>query len=500
MGDGNKSSKAKAVKQGTGSPQDVKAETKHTVTYKFKGDKSVRLPVAVAVDGKVIEKHAERAKRYKMNGQKVSVSVKDKAKVSLYLNSDTHPDYRESPVYEVTVDNCDILVTITRKSGKHNDDATPKRSNAADSKAQIHEYEAALTGDIWMKVSHKYKASEVKAALLPKDTSAEVIAAVKRIYGPLESKVMTIRFPAPPSVPPVEDSLCGNPRITPTDGAAPPTESTEHPINEQVGPKLEVTFQDANNPKDNINNFKLLEDGLTRVHPAAYAALFTAARDAGASKLLVSSNWRPLLGSIVHRSGRGIDVAKIDDIRMNRQELRGIGPDTTNVSAKEKGNFEALKDAEKKLNFETTAAEDIDKTLVAAEEALAKQQESYDAVKSDAAKEPTAKVDLEAAKKARADAKSAADEASEAIAKAEKKVAEAKKAWEKERDANQPAVVKKFRESLLSSSRVSQVMGPWVMENSTSDEIAPKPNIQSTANEKIHSHHLHITIHDRKLG
>ena len=86
-----------------------------------------------------------------------------------------------------------------------------------------------------MKISHEYTADEVDG-LMPSGTSAEVITAVKSIYTGLSSKSLSLV-----------------------------TIATE----EKASKKVDVTFDDSNNPKDNINkDYDLLAKGLKRATTA----------------------------------------------------------------------------------------------------------------------------------------------------------------------------------------------------------------------------------------
>ena len=72
-------------------------------------------------------------------------------------------------------------------------------------------------------------------------------------------------------------------------------------------------------------NGSLLKDVLPRTHPHAFAALMTEAYAAGVNDISVTSCWRPMLGSIVHRAGLGSDVVAIayvhQAVKLNRVGL-----------------------------------------------------------------------------------------------------------------------------------------------------------------------------------
>jgi hypothetical protein len=57
-----------------------------------------------------------------------------------------------------------------------------------------------------------------------------------------------------------------------------------------------------------------IPDVLKRTHPLAYKGIIEAAWVSGADVVTLSSTWRPMLGSILHRMGVSIDVVFVDDL------------------------------------------------------------------------------------------------------------------------------------------------------------------------------------------
>lgn len=428
---------------------------KRKITYVFKATSSTNLsiPYALAVDGSVLAAYAAKPKRVLGSSGKIEVMVDQGQKVSLYLNSDAHPAYRKSPVYEVTAGERDAVVRIAEKAGKYADADTPVKQIAKDPKAEANKtednYTAPLTGNIWMKVSHKYTSAEVDA-LMPSGTGPEVVAAIKSIYDGLAASTLKITTSA-------------------TDA--------------QTARTLEVKFEDSENPRNNIVTYSLLTDGLTRVHPGGYAALFNAALDNSVPSLNVTSCWRPMLGSIAHRSGLGLDVNYVGKVRVNRQELR--------TSAKSgKGN-----------------ANDDDNVSDAEVKAFKEYEESIIAEKSAATALNQATTRLEVAKRSKdaakiAEARTNVDAAEKAATRADEAQLEARDAWNKERSAGEPADARLFRASLLKCTCVRQLFDPWFLDANTRDETDPVPNMQrgaGTSNERLHAHHLHITVDEPKI-
>jgi hypothetical protein len=443
---------------------DVPTTAQYTVTYIFQCTSAakVNLPYAIAVNGNVLPAYQTKTSRVTsgkttQNGKpvytsgKFSIEAEAGAKVSLYLNSDAAVGYRANPVYAVTVGQRPVVVKVTEKEGQHADSDTPALAPAPkDSKAAAEDhYTAPLTGDVWMKVSHKYTSAEVDA-LMPTGTGPEVIAAIKSIYDGLKVAKLTVTVAA---------------------NDAKPAQS------------LEIKFEDSTNPKGNIVSYALLTDGLTRVHPGGYAALFNAALENAITSLNVTSCWRPMLGSIAHRAGLGLDVNYVGAVRMNRQELRvsanagkGNAKDDDNVSDAEVKAFKAYEDS---IVADKKAAAGLGQANMALDGALKS---------SDRAKIGEAQRAARAARDAR---NVAAGEQDEAL-----------KSWNVERDAAEPANARLFRASLLKCTCVRQLFDPWFMDENTQDKTDPVPNMQrgaTTSNERLHSHHLHITVDEPKI-
>jgi hypothetical protein len=429
---------------------DVPCKKACKVTYQFVFRGSLSMPYAVAVNGKVLAAFKDRPKR---TDEKIPLVVDAGQCVELYLNSDAHPAYRQHPVYKVMVGDDDVEIVITEVAGKQTFTDAPelgKLTKDAGTGRAVQHMTAKLTGDIWMKVSHKYAPSEVDSKL-PAGTSDEVKRAVKSIYSGLSAASLTVERAAQDGKP---------------------------------ASKLTVTFADSSNPKENISKYALLTDGLPRVHPAGYAALINAALDAGVSSISVSSCWRPMLGSIAHRAGLGLDVSIVGGTIMNRQELRRAlgGPKTApHGNGNDKDN---VTDAEVKAFGEY-------------EQALVDQKRAEAELKSAKAALASAKNsgDLEAVQRASEKQKQAEEAAKDAMNTSPKKL----KAWNNERDKGEPNHVHQYRASLLRCVCVKQLFDPWFMDANTRDASDPEPNRQKTSNETLHAHHLHITVDDPKI-
>lgn len=426
---------------------DVKVSATRTVTYVFaiSSAKNLSIPFAVAVGGMVRDEFKKKPKRVSGDGGSIVVhNVDPGAQVALFLNSDAHPSYRKEPVYAVTPNGRDVIVNIIEKAGRRVETEAAvqaKDSNpAVEAAKKADTYSAVLTGDIWMKVSHKYSSEEVDA-LLASDTLSVVTAAVKKIYEGLSQASLNIVVPPGSS------------------GAAART--------------IAITFDDGDNPRENINTgYTFLAEGLKRVHPAGYAAVFAAAIDAGINKVAMTSAWRPMLGSIAHRAGLGLDINYVGTTRLNRQELRKErAVDTTNVSSEEKS---LLADFEKSK----TEQSELKKKIAAAEAEVKRANGVSESVIL---------------------AKRKLKEITEASSIADKVRKDAEVAWNAERDNNEPDEVRRFRECLTRSNSVAQLFDPWLMDSDNRDNVVAIPNKQRNENEKLHAHHLHITVYAPKI-
>ena len=378
------------------------------------------LPYRVSLNGKVHEAAGASGGLTAAN-RKIALLAAPGDKIALFLNSDVHPDFRRQPVYAVQVGDNDVLVKITEQTGqKHQMRAEVGRAAYRPPNRPggppVDFYSAGLTGDIWKLISHKYSEAEANA-FLPPETTLAVRQAVRSIYAGLREKSVLVKIPASDSAP---------------------------------GLELRVRFADAENASANITACSLLDDVLPRTHPCAFASLFTEACNAGITDMLVTSCWRPMLGSIVHRAGLGIDVIHIANatqkVRINRVGLTGMD------------NNENVSEAEKKLYREYLGA---------------KRQPHGVSGKNGTER----------------------DDQSKKIRTEE----EAKDMWNEERKKTEPTLLNEFRTRLEKHQTVKQVFDPWYMDVNTGDHDRRAPNEQRSPNEKLHAHHLHVTVKEPKI-
>ncbi|QJD90415.1 hypothetical protein HH213_10160 [Duganella dendranthematis] len=305
----------------------VPVSAKREVCYEFDTkatDAGLAIPYLVSINGKI------QSKLGKLDGtRKIKRMVDIGSKVALYLNSDVHPDHRSTPVYAVEVGNNNVLIKITEKTG-HHADLRPVIGQPLTSGSQGWDcYQAPLTGNIWMAISHRYSENEAQKCLAA-DTPIEVRQAISNIYRGLRSARLEIAFP------------------------------DAH--------KLNIAFEEGGNAQDNIAGISTTTDVLTRTHPIAFESLLTEAYKLGITDMLVTSCWRPCYGSIAHRAGLGLDVCYIatptEKVKINRIGLLLKGHSSNPyVSDKEK----TLRAEWQELKARATREKDV-KAIDAAEE------------------------------------------------------------------------------------------------------------------------------------
>jgi hypothetical protein len=452
-----------------GSCVDVPCVVKHKIVYLFNitSKRNLNLHYAFAINGKIDPQFKANAKVLACGSKSgLVIYAEQGSKIELYLNSDAHPDFRKEPVYAFTVGDAPAEIHVTEKKGAHADTATIGKGDSKESKdaktgatVKTYVHEASLTGDIWLTISHKYSVAEARNQI-PATTIAEIRDAVLKFYdGTLSDAKPTLTV----SIPRKEGNETLSVSITP----------------DKAGSLRDVSFC----VKAAVDVY---QDMLTRVHPKGFVALLEAAREAGVSKIHLTSTWRPMTGSIAHRAGLGLDVNYLDKDRLNRRELRpemyktGDVPDTSNVSDEEKKLFAAKLKAEKEAAEAQAQLDQLlnerDKLVVLRKSASGKVDPLREAALPEeiAIKKENARVSAG-------------------------KSSEANKAWNDERDKHEPPEIKSFRSSLHHCECVKQIFDPWYVQSDTHNDGTLKANTQSSDNEQLHANHLHITVRDERL-
>jgi hypothetical protein len=429
----------------------VRVGSKCKVSYKFDTratSAALVLPYVVSIDGQVLPEYADKPGA--LRGQRtIDLLVNPGSKVALFLNSDVHPAHRSNPVYALEVGRDVVQVNIVEKKGRIGHELATLRAPVCRPGAtpgkRLQVYDAALTGDIWMQISHLYTSAEADA-LLPADTAPAIRAAIRSIYAGLPRPEVSVKFAA-----------------------------------SDIGPALtlRVVFRDEmqGNVRDNTTHCPWLTGILTRTHPCAFAALLTEAHAAGVTSVAVTSGWRPSLGSIAHRAGLGLDITYLEGggqtVFLNRASLtNGSAAGNGNVSAREKVLWREHQDAKaERATRERERGEMRDR--------LARNRESGNPAQL-VSELADANVRLVAARDR------------ENIAREE---------WDRERNLHEPVLICKLRNRLVRNASVKQLFDPWYMDADTADQIAPVANEQrrTNPNERLHNNHLHITVREPKI-
>ena len=429
----------------------VRVGSKCKVSYKFDTratSAALVVPYVVSIDGQVLPEYADKPGA--LRGQRtIDLLVNPGSKVALFLNSDVHPSHRSNPVYALEVGRDDVRVNIVEKKGRIGHELATLRAPVCRPGAtpgkRLQVYDAALTGDIWMQISHLYTSAEADA-LLPADTAPAIRAAVRSIYAGLARPEVSVKFAASDT----------GPALT-----------------------LRVVFRDEmqGNVLENTTHCPWLTGILPRTHPCAFAALLTEAHAAGVTSVAVTSGWRPSLGSIAHRAGLGLDITYLEGggqtVFLNRASLtNGSAAGNGNVSAREKVLWREHQDAKaERATRERERGEMRDR--------LARNRESGNPAQL-VSELADANVRLVAARDR------------ENIAREE---------WDRERNLHEPVLICKLRDRLVRNASVKQLFDPWYMDADTTDQIAPVANEQrrTNPNERLHNNHLHITVREPKI-
>jgi hypothetical protein len=236
-------------------------------------------------------------------------TVRPGTTVGICIGVDAKAKFRKYPLWQVTAKANDIVVDVFETFGKAFGKAlglqekvgAPVTRNGGTEKVpkNVDYYGARLTGDAWMRSTHKFSSGDVDA--IPKDRATDAMKqALKRIYaGDFDAVGKEGNFAVDvPRKLDDKDTACV---------------------------QLLWRAGENSNCKDNIASLNLKQDVPSRIHPEAYAAVAKAAHDADIDRIEFSSSWRPMLGSMPHRLGMGLDLVYLksgkDGAKLNRVGL-----------------------------------------------------------------------------------------------------------------------------------------------------------------------------------
>ncbi|MCA8353339.1 hypothetical protein [Burkholderia cepacia] len=292
--------------------EQVATLTASTVRYEFAHatSKLTSLKYRIVKDG------TEQLKLDKLgaDGRTVAVRVNAGDRIGIQLGADTKPMFRRQVLYEIVADSGVNIVKISERRGKvdlnaWNDDAVGKHAfKVAPDKAG--QWQGQLWGDTWALFSPKYTALEAASILEDVGASDEWIALISRVYEDDLDDAGELQYAQ------LRGTLTGVKRLR----------------IEMVPDDPTTIFWEAsafNNCRENIRGVYMSADPpatvplieyIGRASPLCYYAAFKAAVDARIDEVHLSSGWRPMIGSVLHRVGVGLDVNYLldDGLKMDR--------------------------------------------------------------------------------------------------------------------------------------------------------------------------------------
>jgi hypothetical protein len=347
-----------------------------------------------------------------MKNHKIRAKVPFGTEVALYLGNDAKLQYRTVPLYRVKAEEglTDVVVKVSETKGNAYIAEKELPSDCIPSGTKK-TFSAKLYGATWMKFSHRF--TEVEAAAECVGESPEMQLALKQIYGGA--------------------AIVGAAAISLN--VIKPNKKT-----------LKILWQMSafSNCKTHILAIAGLgaakDEIIPRVHPQTYKAFLKAAFEMDLDELTVASGWRPMLGSVLHRIGVGLDVGSIKFMNEDRA-----------------------------LNRSATAAEQEYRSLMVQKKELIEKKARTD-------EEDRRLNEILAIETAKANAADKAIQASD------------------------NKTIRDFIARLRANGEVRQTFDPWEMDANTADGNSAAPNRLISGNEALHRNHLHITVRDPELG
>lgn len=402
--------------------------------------------------------------------------VKSGATVGICIGVDAKAKFRKHPLWQVKADQHDIVVDVFETFGKEfglqeKVGAAVKRIEEKSGKPrELQCFPARLTGDTWLRSTHKL--TEVDVDALPNERATSAMkTALKRIYkGDFDAVGANFAIDVP------------------------------RQQNEQDTAKVRLVWiaHENANCMDNIAMLNLKQDVPSRIHPEAYAAAAKAAHEAGIDEIQFSSSWRPMLGSMPHRLSMGLDLVYLKSGKeVDHLNRSGLLPDAKghkhasndNLSKDELDAYDEWKAKEKAADAATAEMNRADKALKSAIAAKAKIKNAS----PDTAERLNRAVEEAEAKK---------DAADKASAAATKNSAKAEKSWADEVEKHEPGPVGRYRRYVMQAKCVTQVLDPWYLVGLASHkpgELIPNKQEGEGGLAYQHRNHMHLTIRDAEL-
>ena len=186
------------------------------------------------------------------------------------------------------------------------------------------EYFGYLDGDLWLSISHEFSDHDITRLCPPETLSRNVLAG---------SLGQNQQASAPPSVtggasssapaPVAQSQIAGNMEQLHVDwlSALAPIYASGNGsrsmapftvVVDSLGIKVKFIARSLANAV-NTSNRTTIQQALRRTSPRTFAVILKAAWQLHIDEISLSSSWRPMLGSRLHKMGVGLDVTEIDD-------------------------------------------------------------------------------------------------------------------------------------------------------------------------------------------
>jgi hypothetical protein len=242
--------------------------------------------------------------------------------IGIYLNNDTEPNRRKHCLYQFVVeansvvaieeDTAELKYVLTGNElppeGNTQPDHTKiKKDISTDSKGRpVHYISSHLTGRTWLLITHKYTEQEARQMLGASSYPAAVQEAVLKIFngqsfnGVSEEERKTLESSSPKWA-----------------------TRNRHSITLKNNNNQDLIVESKEGGGD--SNYELMPklpsiEVMARTSPLAYAAIAHAAASANITHVGLSSAWRAIFGSTLHREGRALDVSEVNRTGVVRDE------------------------------------------------------------------------------------------------------------------------------------------------------------------------------------
>jgi hypothetical protein len=297
--------------------------------------------------------------------------------VVIYMGNDAYETRRLHPLFKVTPNEQGVtIVTIyeTYKSvlynlqkPKNSEKTYPKADHNVLAKLSATQYVGYLTGDVWKELTYAFEAEDIarfckantltrkfaedrgrniiKPQIIPTEATenTKLLSNGQAVAVSPATTISETSDPAKPLKKGEEESL----EITDWEQVLQPIYSGE--IQDLKGKDFKTYTCHIDLPVVNIRliyaigafrnaigsgEHVTIADVLKRTHPLAYKGVIEAAWKSGVDVLSLSSTWRPMLGSILHRMGVAIDVTSVDDLDDRDAKNQTISPFKVHLDSK----------------------------------------------------------------------------------------------------------------------------------------------------------------------